>query len=60
MAGSTTIAEVARRYQLPYALLWRALTGGYRRPPPIPPDMEERLRAALAELEGKEVAGHAS
>ena len=51
MAGSTTIAELARRYRVPYAVLWKLLTRGYRRPPPIPSDMEERLRAALAELQ---------
>ena len=49
MAG-TTIAQVARRYQLPYALLWRVLTGGYRRPPRLSPEEQQRLARALAEL----------
>ncbi|HXG41705.1 MAG TPA: hypothetical protein VNL95_03150 [Dehalococcoidia bacterium] len=60
MAGRKTIADIARRYRLPYQLLWKSVTGGYLRPPPLPPDLEERLRAALEELEREGVAGDAS
>jgi transposase-like protein len=61
MADRITLAEVARRYSVPYSVLWRWVRGGgYLRQPALPPELEERLRAALAELEGKEVAGHAS
>ncbi|MDT7944578.1 MAG: hypothetical protein RQ985_08570 [Dehalococcoidia bacterium] len=52
MADRITIAEIARRYAVPYSVLWRwARGGGYLRKPALPPELEERLRAALAELE---------
>ena len=60
MTGRMTIAEAARRYRIPYALLWRALHGGFVRPPPLSPEMEERLRAALEELQRREEAGDAA
>jgi len=52
VADRTTLAEIARRYGVPYSVLWRwARGGGYLRKPALPPELEERLRAALAELE---------
>jgi len=64
MAARTTLAALARRHGVPYSVIWRlARGGGYLRPPVFPPELEERLHAALrelAELEGREVATHAS
>jgi len=64
MADRTTLAALARRHGVPYSVIWRlARGGGYLRKPALSPELEERLRAALRELEeleGKEVATHAS
>jgi hypothetical protein len=50
MAGQRiTIAEAARKYGVPYSLLWRA-TVGFRRKPPLSKDLARRLQEALKEL----------
>jgi hypothetical protein len=50
MAGQRSIAETARRHGVPYSVLWRAVTGGFRRRPRYPPDLARRLQEALKEL----------
>jgi hypothetical protein len=50
MTGQRSIAETARRHGVPYSVLWRAVTGGFRRRPRYPRDLARRLREALKEL----------
>jgi hypothetical protein len=45
-----SIAEVARKYSVPYSTLWRSATGGFRRKPRLPKDLARRLHEALKEL----------
>jgi transposase-like protein len=50
MAGQRSIAEIARKYGVPYSTLWRSITGGFRRRPRLPKDLARRLQQALKEL----------
>jgi hypothetical protein len=45
-----SIAEAARKYGVPYSTLWRLVTGGFRREPRLPKDLDRRLQEALKEL----------
>lgn len=46
--GQLNLAALARRYGVPYSVLWRAITGGHIRRR-LPPDLERRLEEAVRE-----------
>lgn len=54
LTTKVTIADVARRAGVPYATVWRLLTGGG---PRVPQEVRQKVMQALVELEREAEAG---